>query len=234
MSASRPESQPHRRSPEDGRNIVIGVAGGTGSGKTTVTRALLDRFGAGELTLVEQDFYYRPHGHLPLEHRARINYDHPDAFDTELLVEHVESLVRGEAIEKPAYDFVSHTRRADTIRVEPSHVIVVEGILVLENLRLRDLMDVKIFVDTDADVRVLRRLKRDIAERGRTMESVIAQYLSTVRPMHLQFVEPSKRYADIIIPEGGQNRVALEMLVAKVDYLLRLVDDPTGGPRGAR
>jgi uridine kinase len=234
MSAARPETTTPRRSPAEGRNIVIGVAGGTGSGKTTVTRALLDRFGAGELTLVEQDFYYRPHGHLSLDERARINYDHPDAFDTELLVDHVERLVRGETIEKPLYDFVTHTRRAETIRVQPSHVIVVEGILVLENPRLRELMDVKIFVDTDPDVRVLRRLRRDIAERGRTVETVIAQYLSTVRPMHLQFVEPSKRYADIIIPEGGHNRVALEMLVAKVDYLLRRVDDPTGGGRASR
>jgi uridine kinase len=207
---------------EDGtRSILIGVAGGTGSGKTTVTRALRDRFGAGELTLIEQDFYYKPHDHLPLEARARINWDHPEAFDSDLLIEHVTRLVRGEPVAKPLYDFVSHARRAETIEVRPSHVIILEGILVLENPRLRDLMDIKIFVDTDADVRILRRLKRDLEERGRTLESVISQYLSTVRPMHLQFVEPSKRYADIIIPEGGHNRVALEMLVAKVEWLLR-------------
>jgi uridine kinase len=206
------------------RNILIGVAGGTGSGKTTVTRALRDRFGAGELTLVEQDFYYKPHDHLSLEERARINYDHPDAFDTDLLVEHTAALIRGEPIEKPLYDFITHTRRPETIRVTPSHVIILEGILVLENPRLRDLMDIKLFVDTDADVRILRRLKRDIEERGRKLENVIEQYLSTVRPMHLQFVEPSKRYADLIIPEGGHNRVALEMLVAKVDWLLRRVE----------
>jgi uridine kinase len=210
------------------RNILIGVAGGTGSGKTTVTRALRDRFGAGELTLVEQDFYYKAHGHLPLEARARINYDHPDAFDTDLLVEHIERLLGDERIAKPVYDFKEHTRLAETIEVRPSHVIILEGILVLENPRLRDLMDIKIFVDTDADVRILRRLKRDIEQRGRSMEQVITQYLSTVRPMHLQFVEPSKRYADIIIPEGGHNRVALEMLVAKVEYLLRRVGEKVG------
>lgn len=209
--------------PSAKRNILIGVAGGTGSGKTTVTRALRDRFGEGELTLIEQDFYYKPHDHLALEERARINYDHPDAFDTDLLIDHVSRLVHGEAIEKPLYDFITHMRKPETVAVTPSHVIILEGILVLENPRLRDLMDIKIFVDTDADVRILRRLRRDIEERGRTLEKVVAQYLSTVRPMHLQFVEPSKRYADIIIPEGGHNRVALEMLAAKVEYLLRRV-----------
>jgi len=203
------------------RNILIGVAGGTGSGKTTVTRAVKERFGQSEVVLLEQDFYYRAFDHLPLEERARINYDHPDAFDTELLIEHVERLVAGVAIEKPIYDFVTHRRRPETLRVEPSHVIIFEGILVLENPRLRELMDIKIFVDTDADVRIIRRLRRDMTERGRTFESVIEQYLNTVRPMHLQFVEPSKRYADIIIPEGGQNRVALDMLAAKIDFLLR-------------
>jgi uridine kinase len=203
------------------RNILIGVAGGTGSGKTTVVRALRERFGEGELTILEQDFYYRRNDDLPFEARARINYDHPDAFDTDLLVEHVERLLAGEPIAKPLYDFKSHNRLPETVTVVPSHVIVLEGILVLENPRLRDLMDMKIFVDTDADVRLLRRLRRDMTERGRTFESVLEQYLSTVRPMHLQFCEPSKRYADVIIPEGGQNRVALEMLVAKVDYLLR-------------
>ncbi len=205
------------------RNILIGVAGGSGSGKTTVVRALRERFGEGELTIVEQDFYYKRHPGLSLAERARINYDHPDAFDTDLLVEHVRRLLAGKPIEKPLYDFVTHDRRPETVWVVPSHVIVLEGILVLESPRLRELMDIKIFVDTDADVRVLRRLRRDIAERGRTLESVIEQYLSTVRPMHLQFVEPTKRHADIIIPEGGFNRVALEMLVAKVEYLLRRV-----------
>jgi uridine kinase len=208
-------------SPGAKRNILIGLAGGTGSGKTTVTRALRERFGEGELTILEQDFYYRRRDDLPREERARINYDHPEAFDTDLLVEHVSRLLAGEPIDKPLYDFVAHNRRKESVRVLPSHVIVLEGILVLENARLRELMDIKIFVDTDPDVRILRRLRRDITERGRTVESVIEQYLSTVRPMHLQFVEPSKRHADIIIPEGGHNRVALEMIVARVDDLLR-------------
>jgi uridine kinase len=205
------------------RNILIGVAGGTGSGKTTVTRAVTERFGPSEVVLLEQDFYYKRADHLPFEERARINYDHPDAFDTDLLIEHVGSLVAGAAIEKPSYDFVAHNRRADTIHVEPAHVIILEGILVLENPRLRELMDIKLFVDTEADVRILRRLRRDMTERGRSFDSVIDQYLKTVRPMHLQFVEPSKRYADLIIPEGGQNRVAFDMLVAKIEYLLRKV-----------
>jgi len=202
-------------------NIVIGVAGGTGSGKTTVTRAVKERFGADEVVLIEQDFYYKANAHLPFEERCKVNYDHPDAFDTDLLVDHVRRLVAGKPIEKPIYDFVNHTRKADTIEVRPAHVIILEGILVLESARLRDLMDIKIFVDTESDVRVLRRLKRDMTERGRTLESVIAQYLDTVRPMHLQFCEPSKRYADVIIPEGGANKVALDMLTAKIEYLLR-------------
>ncbi len=202
------------------KNILIGVAGGTGSGKTTVTRSVKSRFGADEVTLIEQDYYYRPHDDLPVEVRSRINYDHPDAFDADLLVDHVQRLIHGEPIEKPSYDFIRHTRRAETVRVVPSHVIILEGILVLENARLRDLMDIKIYVDTDADVRILRRVKRDMEERGRTFDAVIEQYLTTVRPMHLQFIEPSKRYADIIIPEGGHNRVALNMLAAKIEVLL--------------
>ncbi len=203
------------------RNILIGVAGGTGSGKTTVTRALKQRFGGDAVRVIEQDHYYRPHDHLPMEERARINYDHPDAFDNALLIEHIRALLAGRAIARPVYDFVTHARRAETVRVEPAPVLIVEGILVLENATLRALMDVRIYVDTDADVRVLRRLKRDIEERGRSLESVVHQYLQTVRPMHLQFVEPSKRHADVIIPEGGRNRVALDMLAAKIDYLLR-------------
>ena len=202
------------------RNILIGVAGGTGSGKTTVTRAVKEQFGSEEVVLIEQDFYYKA-SELPFEERARINYDHPEAFDTDLLAEHVRRLIDGEAVEKPIYDFVNHQRRRDSVRVEPAHVIILEGILVLENARLRELMDIKIFVDTEADVRIIRRLKRDMKERGRTLDAVIDQYMTTVRPMHLQFCEPSKRYADLIIPEGGQNRVALEMFTAKVEYLLR-------------
>jgi uridine kinase len=202
-------------------NILIGLAGGSGSGKTTVTKTLRTRFGDGEVTVVEQDNYYRrPPGHLSLEERAKINYDHPAAFDDGLLVEHVTALLEGRAVERPVYDFVHHTRGSETVLVRPSHVIILEGILVLENEPLRDLMDIKLFVDTDADVRILRRLQRDMKERGRTLESVVHQYLSVVRPMHLQFVEPSKRHADLIIPEGGQNQVALDLIVAKIEQLL--------------
>lgn len=216
------------------RNILIGVAGGTGSGKTTVTRAVKERFGTAEVVLLEQDFYYKAADDLAFEERARINYDHPDAFDTDLLIAHVRKLIAGEPIDKPLYDYVAHTRRSETVRVYPSHVIILEGILVLENPGLRDLMDIKIFVDTDPDVRIIRRLRRDIRERGRTFDAVIGQYLNTVRPMHLQFCEPSKRYADIIIPEGGQNRVALDMLAAKVEYLLRRVQPaPIAAPAPA-
>ena len=222
--AARIRSGPGGRSAREGAlvgNLVIGVAGGTGSGKTTVTRALKERFGDDEVGLLEQDFYYKANAHLPFDERCKVNYDHPDAFDTEVLASHLQSLVAGRAIEKPVYDFVRHTRKAETIRVEPAHVIILEGILVLESARLRELMDIKLFVDTESDVRVLRRLRRDMTERGRSLESVVAQYLDTVRPMHLQFCEPSKRYADLIIPEGGANKVALEMLSAKIEYLLR-------------
>jgi uridine kinase len=201
--------------------ILIGIAGGTGSGKTTVVRALRERFGEGEVTVLEQDHYYRPLPELSLEERARINYDHPDAFDSELFLEHVRALRTGLPIDRPIYDFVTHSRRTDAVFVEPSHVIILEGILVLWSEKLRAQMDIKLFVDTDADVRLLRRLKRDIEDRGRTLDSVIEQYLETVRPMHLQFVEPSKRHADVIIPEGGRNRVALDVLGAKIGDLLR-------------
>ena len=206
------------------RNILIGVAGGTGSGKTTIMTAIRKRFGEGEVTVLEQDFYYRAMPHLPLEERAKINYDHPGAFDTDLLVEHVQALLDGRPIEKPIYDFITHSRPPRTIRVEPCHVVMLEGILVLESVRLRGLMDIKIFVDTEPDVRILRRLQRDLSDRGRTLQSVIDQYLTTVRPMHLQFVEPSKRYADVIIPEG-LNQVALDMLTTKIEQLLRARTD---------
>lgn len=202
-------------------NILIGLAGGSGSGKTTVTRVLKSRFGEGEVTVLEQDHYYRrPAALLSLAERAKINYDHPSAFDEDLLVAHVTTLLEGRAVERPCYDFVNHTRLDETVPVRPSHVVVLEGILVLENERLRELMDIKLFVDTDADVRILRRLERDVKDRGRTVESVISQYLGVVRPMHLQFVEPSKRHADLIIPEGGHNQVALDMIVAKIEQLL--------------
>ncbi len=205
-----------RRSP-----VVIGVAGGTGSGKTTVAQVILDRVGAHRITFLPQDAYYKDLSNLPPAQRALMNFDHPDALEMDLMVEHLRMLRNWESIALPVYDFTTHTRKSETRHVEPNPVILVEGILVLADARLRDLMDVKLYVDTDADVRFIRRLKRDIAERGRTMESVIEQYLTTVRPMHLEFVEPTKRYADVIIPEGGFNQVAMDMVVARLEELLK-------------
>jgi uridine kinase len=170
--------------------------------------------------MLEQDYYYKDQSHLPFEERLRTNYDHPLAFDNDLLIEHIKHLQRYEPIEKPVYDYKMHTRSNETVLVEPKDVIILEGILVLEDKRLRDLMDIKLFVDTDADIRVLRRMQRDIQERGRTMESVIEQYVNVVRPMHNQFIEPSKRYADIIVPEGGQNHVAIDLMVTKIATIL--------------
>lgn len=200
--------------------IIIGVAGGTGSGKTTVSVAILERVGREQITYIQHDSYYKDLSHLPLEERHKINFDHPDALDTNLLVEHLKRLQAGSLIEVPIYDFTTHTRKRETRRVEPRAVTLVEGILIFADKALRELMDVKIFVDTDADIRFLRRLQRDITERGRTLESVIRQYLETVRPMHLEFVEPSKRYADIIIPEGGFNITAIDMVVARVEAMV--------------
>jgi len=202
--------------------VVIGIAGGTGSGKTTVAQVILERVGAHHVTLVPQDAYYRDLSDLPPAQRALMNFDHPDALEMDLMVEHLRKLRNWEPIDMPVYDFTTHTRKSETRRVTPNPVIVVEGILVLADPRLRELMDVKLYVDTDADVRFIRRLKRDIAERGRTMESVIQQYLTTVRPMHLEFVEPTKRYADVIIPEGGFNQVAMDMVVARLGELLKV------------
>lgn len=197
--------------------MIIGVVGGSGSGKTTVTRAIYDMPGV-DAAFIDQDAYYRDLGHLTLEDRKRVNFDHPDAFDTDLLVEHLGALSRGEAIDKPTYDFAAHNRAAETVRIEPREVILVDGILLFADARLRPLFDVKIFVDVGDDIRFIRRLQRDVAERGRTMDDVIRQYLATVRPMHLEFVEPSKRYADLIIPEGGFNRIGIEMIQARVRY----------------
>lgn len=200
--------------------VVIGVAGGTGSGKTTVTRSIIQQFTDKTILMLEQDFYYKDQSHLPFEERLSTNYDHPLAFDNDLLIEHLKKLIDREAIEKPVYDYKLHTRSEEVIHTEPKDVIIVEGIMVLEDERLRDLMDIKVFVDTDADVRIIRRLLRDIKERGRTIDSVIEQYVNVVRPMHLQFVEPTKRYSDIIIPEGGQNHVAIDLMAAKIKTIL--------------
>mgnify|MGYP001086817023 FL=1 len=203
-----------------GEPIIIGVAGGTGSGKTTVSQAILDRVGRDRIAYIQHDSYYKDRSHLPLEERAKINFDHPDALETRFLVQHLKELRDGHPVEVPVYDFTTHTRTSQTQRVEPRRVILVEGILIFADGALRDMMDVKIYVDTDADIRFIRRLERDITERGRTMRSVVDQYLATVRPMHLEFVEPSKRYADVIIPEGGFNPVALDMVVARIEAMI--------------
>jgi uridine kinase len=200
--------------------VVIGVAGGSGSGKTSVTKSIYESFQGHSILMLEQDFYYKDQSHLPFEERLKTNYDHPLAFDNDLLIEHIGKLLNHEAIEKPVYDYAVHTRSDEVIHVEPQDVIILEGILVLEDERLRDLMDIKLFVDTDADIRIIRRMLRDIQERGRTMDSVIDQYIGVVRPMHNQFIEPTKRYADIIIPEGGHNAVAIDLMVTKIQTIL--------------
>ncbi|WP_284139675.1 MULTISPECIES: uridine kinase [unclassified Virgibacillus] len=200
--------------------VVIGVAGGTGSGKTSVTRSICKRFSDKTILVIEQDYYYKDQSHLPFEERLSTNYDHPLAFDNDLLIDHLQALLAGKMIEKPVYDYKLHTRSDRVIPVEPKEVIILEGILILEDPRLVDLMDIKVFVDTDADLRIVRRLLRDIKERGRSLDSVIDQYISSVRPMHLQFVEPTKRYADIIIPEGGQNHVAVDIMATKIETIL--------------
>ena len=202
------------------RPLVIGLAGGTGSGKSTVVREIVRGVAPEAVTQLHHDAYYRDFRHLSFDERAQINFDHPHSLETELLVEHVDQLVTGAPVEMPTYDFRSHTRTETTIPLAPTRVVIVDGILVLADPELRARMDVKVFVDTDADVRLLRRLRRDVAERGRSVESVLTQYERTVRPMHLEFVEPSKRWADIIVPEGGFNRVAIDMLVTKMSAIL--------------
>lgn len=196
--------------------ILIGIAGGTGSGKSTVAREIFRSFPSEKICIIMQDSYYKDQSNLSFEDRIRTNYDHPNAFDTELLISHLKDLLDGKKIEKPIYDFTVHNRKTEVEIVEPREIIILEGILILDDKALRDMMDVRIYVDTDADLRILRRLVRDIRDRGRTMESVIEQYLTVVRPMHLQFIEPTKRYADLIIPEGGKNKVAIDVLVAKI------------------
>ncbi|PUB12251.1 uridine kinase [Paenisporosarcina sp. OV554] len=202
------------------RPIVIGIAGGSGSGKTSVTKAIYDVYKEKSVVVIEQDYYYKDQSHLEFEERLATNYDHPHAFDNELLIEHIHQLLSRHAIEKPVYNYEIHTRSSEKIVIEPQDVIILEGILVLDDERLRELMDIKLFVDTDSDLRIIRRIMRDINERGRSIESVVEQYLSVVRPMHNQFIEPTKRYADIIIPEGGQNQVAIDLMVTKIKTIL--------------
>ena len=202
------------------RRLVIGICGGTGLGKTTITDRVIAALPQESALVLQQDHYYKDLPHLPLDERAKQNFDHPDAMDTPLLVEHVRRLREGQAIERPVYDFTQHRRLPQTVRLEAKLALIIEGILIFENRALRELMDIKIFVDTDADLRFLRRLQRDIRERGRTVDSVIAQYLSTVRPMHMEFIEPSKRYADVIIPEGGYNEVGIDLVIQKIRSLL--------------
>jgi uridine kinase len=200
--------------------VIIGIAGGTGSGKTTVARAIYDRVGSDRIEWITHDSYYRNFDALSPEERAKINFDHPDSLESELLMRHLDALCKGSAVETPVYDFATHSRKAETQRVEPRRVIIVEGILVLAEPELRRRIDIKLFVDTPADIRFVRRLMRDIETRGRSLPSVVQQYLTTVRPMHEEFVEPSKRYADLIIPEGGENQVAIDAIIARVERLL--------------
>lgn len=200
--------------------IVIGVTGGSGSGKTSVSRAIFNHFPNHSIMMLEQDSYYKDQSHLSFEERLETNYDHPFAFDTDLLIEHLQQLLNYQAIEKPVYDYVAHTRSSDVLIQEPKEVIILEGILILEDSRLRELMDIKLYVDTDDDIRIIRRIKRDMEERGRTLDSVIEQYLTVVKPMYHQFIESTKRYADVIVPEGGENHVAIDLITTKVASIL--------------
>lgn len=206
----------------ESKPIVFGVAGGTASGKTTVAEAILKAVGASQVAYLPHDAYYRDMPHLPLVERARLNYDHPGSLETELLIDHVQQLLAGSPVDVPIYDFTEHRRTDQTRTVEPSPIILIDGILIFTNPMLRELMDIKVYVDTDADVRFIRRLQRDMNERGRSLDSVIKQYLGTVRLMHLEFVEPSKRYADVIVPHGGLNQVAMDMVVARLVALLQI------------
>ncbi len=200
--------------------VIIGIAGGTGSGKTTVAKEVLKHFPGASVVTIHHDSYYRDRSHLPFEERVTINYDHPDAFENRLMLEQLTALKSGETIQKPLYDYETHTRKPETLTIRPARIVLLEGILVLALKEIRDVLDIKLYVDTDADERFIRRLRRDMLRRGRTAEQVIEQYLKTVRPMHLQFVEPSKRYADVIIPEGGKNVVAVDLIVTKLKDIL--------------
>ncbi|GAB4381102.1 MAG: uridine kinase [Calditrichia bacterium] len=202
------------------KGILIGISGASGSGKTLVAKTLYEQLGSDKVVILQEDSYYKDLSHLPFEERAQFNFDHPDAFDHDLLLEHLKLLLQGHTIEHPIYDFTTHTRRKETRKVGPHEIIILEGILLLSVPEIRDLMDIKIYIDTQADICFIRRLQRDIKERGRSVESVIDQYLKTVRPMYLQFVEPSKRYADIIIPHGGKNVIAIDIIKSKIEKLL--------------
>lgn len=196
--------------------LVVGIAGGSGSGKSTVARRVARGLGSASVAFLDMDAYYRNYAHLPMEKRRRVNWDHPDAVDWELLLDQLRCLIAGQSIEKPTYDFVTHTRTAQTSRVNPADVVVLDGILLFVDPRVRELCDVKVFVDADPDIRLIRRIRRDMARRGRPLEEILDQYLTTVQPMHLEFVEPSKRYADVIVPRGGHNEVAVQMILAQV------------------
>ena len=202
------------------RPLLIGITGGTGSGKSTVSKEIFKSIHEKKIAIIEQDSYYKDQSHLTFEERVNTNYDHPFAFDNKLFIKQLKDLLNNKAIEKPIYDFERHTRKKETEIVEPKDIIILEGILILSEEEIRNLLDIKIFVDTDSDVRVIRRILRDIKDRGRTLDSVILQYMETVRPAHLQFIEPTKRYADIIIPEGGYNKVAIDIIVGKIESIL--------------
>ncbi|KRN29714.1 uridine kinase [Lactobacillus selangorensis] len=205
---------------QEKRPIVIGVTGGSASGKTSVSRAIFDQFAGHSILMMQEDSYYKK-SDLPFEERKKINYDHPLSFDTDLLLEQLNDLIHYQTIEKPVYDYTNHNRSDEVVKVEPKEVIILEGILILDDPRLRDLMDIKVYVDTDDDIRLIRRIKRDMNERGRSLDNIIHQYLATVRPMYHQFIEPTKRYADIIVPEGGENQVAIDLLVTKIRDILK-------------
>lgn len=210
-------------------SMIIGISGGTGSGKTTVANRILESVSASEVVFIQQDSYYRNLTDLPLDYRQVANFDHPDALDNDLMVNHIKKLKAGEAFDLPLYDFKTHTRMNETRRIEPKPIVIVEGILIFADARLLEQMDIKVFVDTPDDIRFIRRLRRDLAERGRTVESVIEQYVATVRPMHMQFVEPSKRYADVIIPEGGHNLVSIDLISGKIRERLAREVTQVGG-----
>lgn len=201
-------------------NLTVGICGGTGSGKTTITDRLISALSEQTVVLLQQDHYYKDLPHLNFEQRAKVNFDHPDAVETPLMIQQLKALREGRGVDRPVYDFTQHRRIAQTVRVEPRPAILLEGILIFENIEVRKLLDIKIFVDTDADIRFIRRLRRDVRDRGRTVESVIDQYLTTVRPMHNEFIEPSKRHADVIIPEGGHNDVGIDLVIQKIKSLL--------------